>query len=626
MEFTKAFEPIKIGPLTAKNRIEVSPAEPFLCTKEGLVTDEFVAFTAAMAKGGAGIVTVGDSPVTQAYADENHYVVNLADPFVVHGLFKVADAIHRYGALASIELNLRAEFLPADLSRDEVKGIINAFADSAERCKKAGFDMVMLHGGHGHTVSQFYSTFFNKRTDEYGADCMENRCRFACELIDAVRERIGSGMAIEWRMSGDELLGKPEGVGVDEAIEFAKYIQDKIDIIHISAGNMYDVRTINYIIQPTYMPRPTNLYLAEQFKRALHIPVTSVGSFNMELAEEALRAGKADVIAMIRPFIADPEHVNKAKSGRADEIRPCIRCNVCTGDDPHGCPKPLRCTVNPVSGRNPLFDKIEKAEKPKRVIIVGGGCAGMEAARRLSERGHKPVIIEKSAALGGSLIDAGANKIKGDVRAYAEWSVRMTQRDTNIEVRLNTEVTPELIKAEAPDALIIAVGSEQIIPRVEGVENKNVCLAVDVDKGAVSVGKRVVLVGAGLTGSETAILLAREGHEVTVIDMQPIEKLERETKPVGLAHRLAIEAGVVFEGEMKLVSITKSAVIAERNGAKTALACDSVVLSLGVRPRQQTIDALSGLVAETYIVGDCNNRAGNITSAVREGFYAAMNI
>ena len=157
-EFTHVFQSIKIGPLTARNRIEVSPAEPFLCTKEGLVTDEFVAFTAAMAKGGAGIVTVGDSPINQAYADANHYVVNLADPFVVHGLVKVTDAIHRYGALASIELNLRADYLPADLSKDEVKQIIKDFADSAERCRKAGFDMVMLHGGHGHTVSQFYST------------------------------------------------------------------------------------------------------------------------------------------------------------------------------------------------------------------------------------------------------------------------------------------------------------------------------------------------------------------------------------------------------------------------------------------------------------------------------------
>ena len=178
------FKPIKIGPFTAKNRIEVSPAEPFLCTKEGMITDEFVTFTAQFAKGGAGIVTVGDSPINQEYADENHFVVNLADPFITHGLVKVADAIHRYGALASIELNLRNHVMPADMSIADIKQIIKDFTDSAVRCKKAGFDMVMIHGGHGHTVAQFYSPQLNKRTDEYGCGTFENRCRFAKELLD----------------------------------------------------------------------------------------------------------------------------------------------------------------------------------------------------------------------------------------------------------------------------------------------------------------------------------------------------------------------------------------------------------------------------------------------------------
>ncbi len=626
-EFTHAFQSIKIGPLTAKNRIEVSPAEPFLCTRDGLVTEEFVAFTAAMAKGGAGIVTVGDSPINQAYADTNHYVVNLADPFVVHGLVKVTDAIHRYGALASIELNLRADYLPADLSKDEVKQIIKDFADSAERCRKAGFDMVMLHGGHGHTVSQFYSPYFNKRTDEYGADTMENRCRFAVELLDAVRERIGSDMAIEWRMSGDELLPAPVGIGIDEAIEFAKYIQDKIDIVHISAGNMYDVRTMDYIIQPSYMPRPTNVHLAAQFKKALDIPVTSVGSFNMELAEEAIAEGKADVVAMIRPFIADPEHVNKAKAGKADEIRPCLRCNLCTGDDPHGCPKPLRCSVNPVSGRNPHFDKIEKAGQSKKVVIVGGGCAGMEAARRLVERGHKPVLFEKNAELGGSLVEAGATELKADVRRYCEWSVRMTHRTEGIDLRLGVEATADMVRAEQPDAVIIAVGSTQIVPKVPGVDGANVHMAVDVDMGKVKPGKRVVIVGGGLTGSGTAVCLAREGHEVTVVDMLGAQQLMAKDKTIGRYHRLAMNDGVKLSFGMKLKEIKEQAVVVEAmDGSTEEIACDSVLLSLGVRPRYELIEQLRDICPETYIVGDCNNRAGNITSAVREGFYAAQNI
>jgi 2,4-dienoyl-CoA reductase-like NADH-dependent reductase (Old Yellow Enzyme family) len=296
-----------------------------------LVTDEFIAFTSAMARGGAGIVTVGDSPVNQAYANENHYVVNLSDKYVVHGLTKLTDAIHRYNALASIELNLRDERRPEELSLDEIKGIINDFAVSAERCRQAGFDMVMLHFGHGHFASSFYSKHLNKRTDLYGAITFENRCRFANELIDEVRGKTGPDMAIEVRMSGDELY--PEGVHLDEAIMFAREIAKKIDLLHISAGSMYEPSTMGYTIQHAYMPRATNLHLAVEFKKAgLGIPVTSVGSFDMELAEQALAAGKADIIAMIRAFIADPEQVNKARLGREDEIRPCIRCNACTGE------------------------------------------------------------------------------------------------------------------------------------------------------------------------------------------------------------------------------------------------------------------------------------------------------
>ena len=470
------FQPLQVGPLRARNRIEVSPAEPFLCTKDGLVTDEFVDFTAQFAKYGAGIVTVGDSPVTQAYADQNHYVVNLADPMVVHGLVKLTDAVHRWGAIASIELNLRDDRLPADFTVEEIHGIQKAFADAAERCKKASFDMVMLHFGHGHTAASFYSPHVNKRTDEYGCNTFDNRIRFARELIDMVRQRIGPNMAIEVRMSGDEIY--PEGVHYEDGIRFVKALEDKIDMVHISAGSMYDIRTMDYTIQSTYMPRPTNLHIAAKYKAAgLKIPVLSVGSHDILSAEKAIREGQCDAVAMIRAFLADPEQLIKAKQGRVDEIRPCLRCNVCTGDDPHGCPKPLRCTVNPPQGRQPLFDRIEPAKPGKKVVVVGGGAAGMEAARRLAERGLKPVLFEKEKELGGSLRIAGANPLKGDVRRYGDWSVRMTLHDPNIDLRLGTEATRERVEAEKPDAVILAVGSTPIIPPVEGVKGANVCLA-----------------------------------------------------------------------------------------------------------------------------------------------------
>ncbi len=623
---TAIFQPIQVGPLRVRNRIEVSPAEPFLCTKDGLVTDEFVDFTAQFARYGAGIVTVGDSPVTQAYADQNHYVVNLADNMVVHGLTKVTDAIHRWGAIASIELNLRDDRRPEEFSKDEIHGIIRSFADAAERCRKGGFDMVLLHFGHGHTAASFYSPAVNRRTDEYGCDTFENRIRFADELISAVRQRIGTGMAIEIRMSGDEIY--PEGVHAEDGIRFVKALQDKIDMVHISAGSMYDPRTMDYTIQSTYMPRPTNLHIAAKYKAAgLKIPVVSVGSHNIESAEKAVAEGQCDMVAMIRAFLADPQQLVKAKAGKVDEIRPCLRCNVCTGDDPHGCPKPLRCTVNPPQGRQPLFDVIPPAQPGKKVVIVGGGAAGMEAARRLTQRGLKPVLFEKEAELGGSLKTAGCNPLKGDVHRYGQWSIRMTLNDPNIDLRLGTEATRERVLAEKPDAVIVAVGSTPIVPPVDGVKGSNVCLAQDIDKGLYTPGKRVVIVGAGLTGTETAITLAREGHEVTVMDLLPLNAVRARDKAVFKAHRLAMAEGVQFREELGLVSVNESGLIGrEKNGALTEIPCDTVALSLGVRPRKAVCEELEGVCEEMYFVGDCATRQGNITSAVREGFYAAMNV
>lgn len=628
-EYSHIFQPIQIGPLTAKNRIEVSPAEPFLCTKEGMVTDEFVAFTASFAKGGAGIVTVGDSPITQEYADNNHYVVNLADPFVTHGLVKVTDAIHRYGALASIELNLRNETFPADMNQQEIRELIQSFADAALRCKKGGFDMIMIHGGHGHSVAQFFSPLLNKRTDEYGCGTFENRCRFAKELLTAVRETIGPEMAIDYRISGDELT--PGGVGVEDAVQFAKAIENQLDIIHVSAGNLYHPVSLGYMIQSTYLPMATNVRFAQRFKQELHIPVTTVGSFNIDLAEQAIAEGKADVVAMIRQFIADPDCVNKARAGKGDEIRPCIRCCICTGDDPHGCPKPLRCTVNPAAGRNPLFDHIVPADTSKKVVVIGGGCAGMEAARRLIQRGHRVILFEKEKHLGGSLLPAGANALKGDVKRYTDWSVRMTERLDGLDLRLGTEATRDNVLAEKPDAVIVAVGSEPLVPNIPGIDGKNVVLAIDVDMGKVAVGKRVVLIGAGLTGTETATVLAQEGHDVTVIDMLSLEQIDSRgstSRSVSAVLRAkSAEAGVKVITGLKCSAITEDKVVAlDSEGNTVALPCDSVVLSMGVRPRKDVAEQFADTAFDVIYAGDCAAKNGNITSAVRDGFYAAMNL
>jgi NADPH-dependent 2,4-dienoyl-CoA reductase/sulfur reductase-like enzyme len=350
----------------------------------------------------------------------------------------------------------------------------------------------------------------------------------------------------------------------------------------------------------------------------------------MDLAEEAIAAGKCDMVAMIRQFIADPDCVNKVRDGKGDEVRPCIRCCVCVSKDPHGNPMPIRCTVNPPSGRSPLFDEIPMSENPKKVVVVGGGAAGMEAARRLSDRGNSVVLFEKAPELGGTLIEAYANRLKFDVKRYSDWSVYMTEKYKNIDIRKGTAATRELVLKENPDAVIVAVGGEQIIPNIPGVNGKNVCLAVDVDMGKVKVGKKVVIIGAGLTGSETAVTLAQDGHDVTQIDMLSLELIDSRMlgsrSVLGTLRGMVISSGVKTKTGLKAVEITEQGVtVVDEKGVSFILPCDTVVLSVGVKPRAEIAREFENIVRDVYFVGDCT-KVGNITTAVRDAFYAAMRI
>ena len=372
--------------------------------------------------------------------------------------------------------------------------------------------------------------------------------------------------------------------------------------------------------------------------------MTSVGSYTMELAEQALTEDSADMIAMICPFVADPDQVVKAQrlaAGSTDPrnlIRPCIRCNICTGDDPHGCPKPLRCTVNPVAGLETRFAQLPPIERSKRVAVVGGGCAGLEAARWLAERGHAPIVLEQSDRLGGTLLDAGANELKGDVRAYAAWAVRTVGEDPRIDVRCGTQATPELLGELAPDALIIAVGGEPIVPDIPGLETAQrgnsplrgstaaVLSATEADRHPERTGQRVAVIGAGLTGSETAAVLAHADRDVTLVDFRSRNELLAGGRGISIVQSILEEAGGTLLDQQRLIEVVEGEIVLEsvNTGEHTLLPCDTVVLALGVRPR--SFDDFLGICAETYVIGDCRAKNGNITSAVRQAFDVAMRI
>jgi 2,4-dienoyl-CoA reductase-like NADH-dependent reductase (Old Yellow Enzyme family)/thioredoxin reductase len=624
--YQHVFSPLKIGKITVKNRIESSPAVPFLASADYLVTRELIEWTRALAKGGAAVVTVGDSSITSDDARKHNHLhsLDLGSDRVVNGLATLAETIHRYDSKASIELNLRDPSSPGELTRKQIGVLIAAYGEAATRCAAAGMDMIMVHGGHGHLLSRFFSPLANKRSDRYGGS-VAKRKRFAVEVLEEIRARVGDKLAIEYRVSADELI--PGAPTLSETIEFARAIESLIDILHVSAGNLHNLRTAAMMIQPLYLPRGINVHYAEEFKKALRIPVTTVGSINMEMAEEILAANKADMVAMIRSLIADPGCVEKARQGEGERIRPCIRCNACLGSPSY--PLASRCAVNPVAGREVDFSNPPPPTRMRKVVIAGGGPAGMEAARTAAERGHMVVLFEREKRLGGALLTATGLPFKDDVKNYVEWAARTTLATDRLDVRLSTAATRERIEAERPDVVILAVGAAPFIPPIPGIDKSNVVWAGDVDAGKARVGQTILLAGAGLTGCETAVHLLRLGKEVTIIDALPLQQISADGNllNVNALHDMLREHGVEIMDRVSLKAVAdEGAVLLTSEGRTTNVVCDTVVLSMGVRPMREPTDLFEDLPCDVRLIGDCRALRGNLLMATADGYNAAMNL
>jgi 2,4-dienoyl-CoA reductase-like NADH-dependent reductase (Old Yellow Enzyme family)/thioredoxin reductase len=647
--FQHVLSPFKFGNVEVKNRIEFGPASHMLASHDGYVTREMVAYYQNIARGGAGIITIGESPIDLGYAQAHQFQLNLGDDKIINGLSVLAEAVHRYGAKISIEVAHSGRFtlnsretigpspIPTDLEETQAKrqgrprfrviemnqemidAVINGFADAVYRCMRAGFEMVMIHGGHGHLISQFVSPYSNKRVDRYGGS-LENRAKFAIEVLTAIRKKVGNKLALEYRISANELVAG--GMKEEDTIEFVKMIENKIDLLHVSAGVLSDNWTLPHMIQPTYLPHEYNVHRAEKLKKALNIPITTVGSIsNMEAADRIIAEGKADIVAMVRAILADPEIVNKALHGRTD-ARPCLRCFNCNKLTRNFYP--IRCSVNPVIGREINYADIRPAKEKKKVVIIGGGPAGMQAALTASSRGHKVILYEKTDRLGGNLILAGALEIKADMKRYTEWLVHQTEKASGVTINLNTEATARKVASEKADVVIVAVGADPVTADFPGATKTNVFWVGDVNIGNAKVGENVVVIGGGFTGSETALQLAKDGKKVTVIDMLDLMTLQADW-PRGLAEQLD-EYGVRFLTEMKIEEIADKGIIAIDNKWKRAtIAADTVILSLGFKPRTTTVNQFKNLAADVYIIGDCQ-KARTVKEAVHDGFNVAVEI
>lgn len=654
------FSPITIKDVEFKNRIQVAPQVPLLASPEGWVTTELIEYYRTYARGGFGIVTVGDSLVDFEYAQGHESSLNLGVDDAIVGLNQLANSIFRHSSQISIEINhagrnakprllkgknpIAPSPIPNDLEQfiaakqgrppfevkqmneDQIYQVIQHFADAAYRCQSSGFNMVMLHGAHGHLLAQFVSPYSNKRTDRWGGS-LENRARFPLAVLDAVRKKCGSKLIIEYRISLDEKV--PGGMKPDETLEFLKMIKNQIDIVHVSAGLLGNMETFQHTFQPIYTKHMYNVHLAEMVKKQINLPVTTVGSvMNLDNAETIIVNGWADFVALGRGALADPEMPRKTAKGHREDVRPCIRCNSCLSG---AFLKQTRCAINPVAGRGAEFaqGEVPPSRARKKVMVVGGGPAGMQATQTATKRGHDVVLYEMSDHLGGMLEIASELPFKKDLRNYFHWMVAQTQK-SGAMIILNTEVTADTVKKENPDALIIAVGATPFIPDILGINSDKVIWAGDVDSGKVPVGQNVIVVGGGLTGVETAINLGSQGKTVTIVEMLGASSLFSESPA---SHKFYL-LDRIKEYNIQIITDTKIEEVTEK-GVRTInqdfrwidYEADNIVLGMGMRARKKKVAELRRLIPETevFIVGDCN-KPRNIYYANHEGFNAVCDL
>ncbi len=646
--YPHVFTPLKVRNMIVKNRIQFSPAvsshaHPFT----GDINTDLIEFVGAQARSGAGIVTIGATPVDYDRARDFYGSMSVVHDYDVPTLKLVADEAHRYGARLSVELthagriahpaflNGKPAFVPSvipaldkdrhvvEINHEEMQEVIRHFIDAIRRCKDAGFDMVMIHGAHGNLISSFLSPVFNKRTDQYGGS-LEKRMRFPLELLKAVRESVGDNFPIEYRISGNELIeGHPS---VQDVTAFLKQAQQYIDLANISGGLLIDLKYIIHPMAGYYMPHLLNVEYATEIKKHLDIPVAVVGGITtIDEAEEILAAGKADIIAMAKSLIADQELVTKAQRGKAAEIRPCLRCLCCLGGPLIG--SPTRCAVNPRAGREVKYRFIPKAGEKKKIVVIGGGPAGMMASQTAVLRGHEVVLYEQGDKLGGKLYEASAMERKDGFRRYTQWDINTTL-NCGARVVLNTKATRAAINKEKPDIVIIAIGAEHIIPPIPGIGLPHVVNISNADLRNMPIGQKVVICGGGLSGSECAVELDREGKHVALIDMLPQAELCQDTFELNRFSLMKILAESDIETcyESRVTKITPRGVeIVGKNGDTRLLEADTVVTAFGLARNAAAVAELAEVIPETYLVGDCN-KVGSIASANTDAFNIAVEL
>jgi len=633
-EFKHLFSPIKIGSMTVRNRIYSSPHHPlYIDRSTGLPDERCFQYWATKAKGGIGMI---GTFLTEVHARKEHDVFRR--PGAAEVWKRAADAVHQYGAKIVCQIahsggqgsgtlqtnwapsavptpnNRMERHTPHEMTKDEIKGTIDAFAHAATVVKEAGIDGVVIHGAHGYLVSEFMSPYFNRRTDEYGGS-LENRMRFPLEVIEAVRNAVGDDFVVGIRVNADEFVDG--GYTLDNFLVMAPMLTGtgKLDFLNVSVGTYISTATV---IESMYFPLDSFVYCAAAVKQVVDIPVIARGRITDPVqAEQILANNQADMVSIVRAIIADPEFPNKAREGRVDEIRKCIGCNEgcwrrITTDQTLGVLAGITCTMNPAVGREgePSWGELEPAAVKKRVMIIGGGPAGLETARVAALRGHQVSLYDRGSELGGqTLIAAKAPGRDGFLDLGRCFTYQM--KLLNVDVHLNTEVTAEMIEKQAPDAVVVATGSVPLIPDIPGVDGHNVVEVQQVLKGEVDVGNNVVIIGGDgdIQSLSTADFLAERGKKVEVLcpDDNCGFKVEPCTKQA--IYQRLLRNGVTLTPNTEVKEISGGTVIVYNifsREERRIEGVDTVVIAYGGREDNALYYALKDRVREIHVVGDAN--------------------
>jgi 2,4-dienoyl-CoA reductase-like NADH-dependent reductase (Old Yellow Enzyme family)/thioredoxin reductase len=615
-------------------------------TNDGCIGPKSTAFYELRAKGGAGAVTVSECMVHPKTDGSHAYHLDTSILNSLAAATYTADAIRRHGAMPSLELSHSGMYAgtymtdkskqhsmnqwgPSDttrpdgvevkaLSKEMLHEIAEAYGNVAGLAKRAGFEMLMIHGGHGWLLNQFFSPYFNKRTDEYGGS-LENRCRFAIEVLQEVRKAVGPRFPIEFRMSGSELFDG--GYDLEEGVRIAQQIEPYIDLLHVSAGTYQ--RGFGDTHPSMFKEHGCNVYLAAEIKKHVSVPVATIGGLNdPELLEEIIASGKADVVYMARALLADPFLPRKVTENRTDEIVKCLRCFTCMAE--RAATSTRRCTVNPLIGREMEGSEVTPAPVKKKVLVAGGGPGGLYAAYTAARRGHEVILCEKESAVGGILKSEQALPFKHEMYELSG-TYELLARNAGVEIRLNTEVTAEYAEKENPDALIIAVGSSPLVPPIKGLDGDNVVIVNNYYLEKDKVGDDVVVFGGGLAGCECAIHLGMEGKKVHLVEMR-----DELAPDANVRHRplllKEIDKYVTVHTGYKGLEVTQEGIICEdKDGNKQLVPGTSVICALGQRSRTDVVNALRDSAPYVAVIGDAA-RVSTITNAVYWGYHAALDI